>query len=52
MNKKDLRILSIMSDHNVDADTAEILFCEELAKMFPECDPEDIDTLEMMFETN
>ena len=51
MSKKELRINEIMSQQKVDEDVAELLFQDELSKMFPECDPEDTDTLEMMFET-
>ena len=51
MSKKELRINEIMSQQKVDEDVAELLFQDELSKMFHECDPEDTDTLEMMFET-
>lgn len=52
MSRKEKRINEIMEKQDIDRDTAELLLFDELSEMFPECDPEDRDTLEMMFETS
>ena len=52
MSRKEERINEIMEQQNMDWDAAELLLFDELSEMFPECDPEDRDVLEMMFETS
>ena len=52
MSRKEERINEIMEQQNMDWDAAELLLFDELSEMFPECDPEDRDALEMMFETS
>lgn len=54
MSRKEERINEIMEQQNIDWDAAELLLFDELSEMFPEweCDPEDRDVLEMMFETS
>lgn len=52
MRRKDERIIEIMRNENVDHDTAESLFLCEIQDMFPWCDSSDIDTLEMLYETD
>ena len=52
MSRKEERINEIMEQQNIDWDAAELLLFDELSEMFTECDPEDRDVLEMMFETS
>lgn len=52
MSRKEKRINEIMEQQNIDWDAAELLLLDELSEMFPECDSEDRDVLEMMFETS
>lgn len=52
MTRKELRIMEIMAGMNVDQDTAEQLFMDELETMFPNLPEGDFDTRETLYELN
>lgn len=51
MKRKEMRISEIMEKEKVDSDTAESLFLCELEDKYSDCGTEDIDLLEMLYET-
>ncbi len=50
MMRKELRIVKIMKELNVDRDVAERLFLDELEEMFPDLPEGDFDTRETLYE--
>lgn len=51
MTRKEMRIMEIMEEQEVSMDVAEQLFYDELEERFSECETDNLDVLEMMYET-